>query len=97
MPYDYSYDHVAPPAPIPRKEKGWFANSSALQKKRMFWIIALVVLAVLAIAIGVGVGVGVSQSNASKGGDSDRYVPIYEIEIAATWDRETRQLLLTKV
>lgn len=54
-PYDYSYDRVAPPAPIPE------ATICGLSR-RMFWItVAVATFLVLGLTIGVGVGVGVGK------------------------------------
>lgn len=58
--YDYRYDHVAPPAPLPQKER------RCGMRKKTFWIVLAAVLLAVAIAVGVGVGVSVSSS----GGDS---------------------------
>jgi hypothetical protein len=70
-PYDYSYDHVAPPAPLPKAEGGggiwrWLPS----KRKRGFWVIVAAFLVAIGIAVGVGVGVGLKGSS---GGDSDRY------------------------
>lgn len=64
--YDYRYDHVAPPAPLPPREILGF-------KRRTFLIAAgLLVLLVVAIAVGVGVGVGIgSNKNNSSGSEYD--------------------------
>ncbi|KFA64370.1 hypothetical protein S40285_10050 [Stachybotrys chlorohalonatus IBT 40285] len=59
-PYDYKYDHIAPPAPIP------IATVCGVSR-RLFWMILAAVLIVLALAIGIGVGVGVGTG----GGGSD--------------------------
>jgi hypothetical protein len=67
--YDYRYDHVAPPAPIPSREGSWW-------KRRWFWII-LGVAVVVILALGIGLGVGLSQNKDSSDGSSggqDRYV-----------------------
>ena len=56
--YDYSYDRVAPPAPIPE------ATILGL-RKRTFWIMLGAIGLVVIIVIGVGVGVGVSKNRAS--------------------------------
>ncbi|KAL6887177.1 hypothetical protein HDV57DRAFT_350464 [Trichoderma longibrachiatum] len=51
--YDYQYDHVAPPAPIP-------AATICGVKARLFWLLlgAVALLVVIAVAVGIGVGVG---------------------------------------
>jgi hypothetical protein len=68
-PYDYKYDHIAPPAPIPRPP-GRFGMSS-----RKLWLIILAVAVVVILAVGIGVGVGVgskkNDGNGSTGGESD--------------------------
>lgn len=69
VPYDYSYDHVAPPAPIPSGGGKWFSP-----RKKIFWIVLALLLVLIAIAVGVGVGVSLSQDGSSKEGTSDRYV-----------------------
>lgn len=69
QPYDYSYDHVAPPAPIPAGGRSRFSP-----KKKMLWIILALALLLIAIAVGIGVGVSVSQGGSSDEGNSDRYV-----------------------
>lgn len=68
-PYDYSYDHVAPPAPIPSGGGRWFSP-----RKKIFWVVLALLLVLIAVAVGVGVGVGLSQGGSSKEGTSDRYV-----------------------
>ena len=68
-PYDYKYDHIAPPAPIP-------VATICGVRKRIFWIVLAAVLLVVAIAVGVGVGVGVGtkQSQSSTAADAqERY------------------------
>lgn len=68
--YDYSYDHVAPPAPLPGAEGRRFSP-----KKKIFWIVLALALVLIAIAVGVGVGVSVSKSDkSSEDGTSDRFV-----------------------
>ncbi|CAH0054611.1 unnamed protein product [Clonostachys solani] len=63
--YDYQYDHIAPPAPLPPREILGY-------KRRTFLIaVGLLVLIVVAVAVGVGVGVGVgSNKNKSSGSDA---------------------------
>lgn len=63
--YDYRYDHVAPPAPLPRDSR------RCGMRKRTFWIVLAAVLIALVIAVGVGVGVGVSSSKSSSESESD--------------------------
>lgn len=50
--YDYQYDHVAPPAPIP-------AATICGVKARLFWLLLGAVALLVVIAVGVGVGIGV--------------------------------------
>ena len=50
--YDYQYDHVAPPAPIP-------AVTIFGLKARLFWLLLGAVVVFLVIGVGVGVGVGI--------------------------------------
>ncbi|KAH7323026.1 hypothetical protein B0I35DRAFT_476921 [Stachybotrys elegans] len=53
--YDYRYDHVAPPAPLP------VARVCGLPRRVFLMLLAAIVLVVvLAVGIGVGVGVGVN-------------------------------------
>ncbi|KAL6791437.1 hypothetical protein GGI42DRAFT_358308 [Trichoderma sp. SZMC 28013] len=49
--YDFRYDHVAPPAPIPT------ATICGL-RARIFWLVLGIVVLLLAVGVGVGVGVG---------------------------------------
>lgn len=62
--YDYSYDHVAPPAPIPQ------ATICGLGK-RLFCMIVAAAILVVAIAVGVGVGVGVGTRHDSTSDEHD--------------------------
>ncbi|KAI9150227.1 hypothetical protein HJFPF1_09984 [Paramyrothecium foliicola] len=62
--YDYKYDHVAPPAPLP------VATICGL-RRRIFWIIVAAILLVIALAVGIGVGVGVGVNEGSTNGTSD--------------------------
>ncbi|KAM0452027.1 hypothetical protein ACHAPV_009751 [Trichoderma viride] len=55
--YDYQYDHVAPPAPIPAK--GTICGVTT----RLFWLIMAAIGLFVAIAVGVGVGVGLSTKH----------------------------------
>ncbi|KAL6811775.1 hypothetical protein V8C40DRAFT_270713 [Trichoderma camerunense] len=50
--YDFRYDHVAPPAPIPT------ATTICGLRARIFWLVLGAVVLVVAVAVGVGVGVG---------------------------------------
>lgn len=54
--YDYQYDRVAPPAPIPR------AKICGV-RTRLFWLIMTAIGLFVAIGVGVGVGVGLTQSH----------------------------------
>ncbi|KAF4121427.1 hypothetical protein GMORB2_1834 [Geosmithia morbida] len=59
--YDYRYDHVAPPAPIP-KAKGFMGLS-----RRACWIVlGLIAMVILALAVGLGVGLSTSHSSSSS-------------------------------
>lgn len=66
--YDYQYDHVAPPAPIPAK--GTICGVTT----RLFWLIMAAIGLFVAIAVGVGVGVGLSTKH--KAAVQPRYVRI---------------------
>lgn len=55
--YDYQYDHVAPPAPIPAK-----ATICGV-KSRLFWLIMAAIGLLVAIGVGVGVGVGLAAGH----------------------------------
>lgn len=67
--YDYRYDHVAPPAPLPPREILGF-------KRRTFLIaVGLLVLLVVAIAVGVGVGVGVGSNKKNSSGSDAQTSP----------------------
>jgi hypothetical protein len=55
--YDYQYDHVAPPAPLPGK-----ATICGV-KRRLFWLIMAAVGLLVAIGVGVGVGVGLGAGH----------------------------------
>lgn len=57
--YDYSYDRVAPPAPIPQ------ATVCGL-RRRLFCALLLAVVVVVVVAVGVGVGVGVGVKQTSR-------------------------------
>ncbi|RFU81267.1 pan domain-containing [Trichoderma arundinaceum] len=54
--YDYQYDHIAPPAPIPKA-------TICGMKARLFWLVLGAVALLLAIGVGVGVGVGLGSRN----------------------------------
>ncbi|QUC22913.1 uncharacterized protein UV8b_07154 [Ustilaginoidea virens] len=58
--YDYRYDHVAPPAPIPRIPRA----TACGMPRRLLWMAAgLTALLTLAVAgVGIGVGVGLKHS-----------------------------------
>ena len=60
--YDYTYDRVAPPAPIPPSTVWGF-------RRRRFWIWFAVVALLVVIGIGVGAGVGVGLSSNRKAAD----------------------------
>lgn len=61
--YDYAYDRVAPPAPIPPSTIWGF-------RRRKFCIVLAVVALVVVIGIGVGVGVGVGVGSKRNAADS---------------------------
>jgi hypothetical protein len=63
--YDYRYDHVAPPAPLPHE-----SSRRCGLRKRTLWIILAAILVAIAVAVGVGVGVGASGGSSSS--DDDR-------------------------
>ncbi|KAL7931490.1 hypothetical protein V8C35DRAFT_111284 [Trichoderma chlorosporum] len=54
--YDYQYDHVAPPAPIP-------GAAICGVKPRLFWLVLAIVGLLVVIGVGVGVGVGLGTQN----------------------------------
>lgn len=60
--YDYSYDRVAPPAPIPQ------ATICGI-RKRLFWIVVAAAILVVVIALGAGIGAGVGTKRASSTSD----------------------------
>lgn len=70
--YDYRYDYVAPPAPLPRAER------RCGMRKRTLWIVLAAILVAIVVAVGVGVGVGASRKGSSSdtesSGSSDRFV-----------------------
>jgi hypothetical protein len=55
--YDYQYDHVAPPAPIPAK------TTICGMSTRLFWLIMAAIGLLVAIGVGVGVGVGLATKH----------------------------------
>lgn len=70
-PYDYSYDRVAPPAPIP--EPMYYGMRQ--RTFRLLLLAAVALIAILAIALGVGLGVGLKHNN---GGSADPDKPAAE-------------------
>ncbi|KHN95914.1 uncharacterized protein MAM_06276 [Metarhizium album ARSEF 1941] len=59
--YDYSYDRVAPPAPIPQ------ATICGLGKRLFYTIVAAaIVVAAMAVGVGVGVGLGVGRHHSTS-------------------------------
>jgi hypothetical protein len=64
--YDFQYDHVAPPAPIPR-------TTICGLTTRLFWLVIGAVGLLVAISVGVGVGVGLGAKN-HKSSVQPRYV-----------------------
>jgi hypothetical protein len=64
LPYDYKYDHIAPPAPLP-------VAMVCGVRRRIFWLVLAAVLIVAALAIGIGVGVGVGANKSSSTTASD--------------------------
>lgn len=65
--YDFRYDHVAPPAPIPA------ATTICGLRARIFWLVLGAVVLVVAVAVGVGVGVGLGAQK-HKSSAQPRYV-----------------------
>lgn len=65
-PYDYRYDHVAPPAPLPEPPKIMGL------KRRTCQLLGVVVaiLVILGIALGVGLGVGLKHKSSSDASPS---------------------------
>lgn len=71
--YDYKYDHVAPPAPLPTGVDGTICGV----RKRLFWLLLAAAVLAIVIAVGVGAGVGVatkSNSSKDKADSQDGYV-----------------------
>lgn len=65
--YDFRYDHVAPPAPIPT------ATTICGLRARIFWLVLGAVVLLVAVAVGVGVGVGLGAQK-HKSSAQPRYV-----------------------
>lgn len=64
--YDYQYDHVAPPAPIPR------ATICGVTT-RVFWLVLGIVGLLVAVGVGIGVGIGLGTKGHSPA-SHPRYV-----------------------
>jgi hypothetical protein len=62
--YDYKYDHVAPPAPIP-------VPTICGLTRRVFLIALAALILIIALAVGVGVGVGVGTKGNSSSGEAE--------------------------
>ncbi|KAL6853215.1 hypothetical protein J3F83DRAFT_764741 [Trichoderma novae-zelandiae] len=60
--YDYQYDHVAPPAPIP-------AGTIWGVKPRLSWLLLGALALLVVIGVGVGVGVGIGGKNHKSSAD----------------------------
>lgn len=64
--YDYSYDRVAPPAPIPK------APACALSRRALFIIAgAVAALVIVGVGLGVGLGLGLRKKSPSPAGTAD--------------------------
>ncbi|KAL7941409.1 hypothetical protein V8C42DRAFT_335059 [Trichoderma barbatum] len=61
--YDYQYDHIAPPAPIP-------SATICGVTTRLFWIALAIAGLLVAIGVGVGVGVGLGGRNHKSSAES---------------------------
>jgi hypothetical protein len=57
--YDYSYDRVAPPAPIPK-------TPTYRIRRRVLYIIVGVIAAAIILGIGLGVGLGIGLRKRTK-------------------------------
>lgn len=64
-PYDYSYDRVAPPAPIP--EPMYYG-----MRQRTFRLLLAAIALVTILAIGLGVGLGVGLKRKDSAADPDK-------------------------
>lgn len=64
--YDYRWDHVAPPAPIPSRED----RLCGLRKKVVWILVGVVLVMILALAIGLGIGLS-PQGSSDEESNSD--------------------------
>lgn len=64
--YDYSYDRVAPPAPIPK------TSTYGIRRRTVYIIVGVIAAAIiLGIGLGVGLGVGLRKETNVPTGSAD--------------------------
>lgn len=65
--YDYKYDHVAAPAPLPERRTRFGLS------RRAFWMVIAIagLIVLIAVAVGVGVGVGVNSNKSASSGQPE--------------------------
>lgn len=84
--YDYRYDHVAPPAPIPSRSK-------RVTKRRLLWGAVGVAIVIIALAIGLGVGLTRNKGSSRGGSDEqDRCVSQYSLRISILNNSQRQRL-----